>query len=122
MGLIKVAQMLGDVVAGNAQLRVLNPLVGEGLRDVSSRFALPLQSAAMSSSSGGVSSFGYSGTIVHILLQHALIESRLSSVSPLFTLKRRAFAWHVMAHPSSWYEPVIEFISDSLRCFYTRLV
>ena len=52
--------------APNAQLRSLNLHVGSTLRGVAC--ALPVQLAAVTIGSGGVSSFGYSGTIAHAVL------------------------------------------------------
>ena len=67
-GLLKLALGLrAGEAAPHAQLRALNPHVGETLGGVAC--ALPVQSgAAVDGSSGGVSSFGYSGTIAHVML------------------------------------------------------
>ena len=56
--------------APNAQLRLLNPHLGSTLRCVSC--ALPVQLSRLSADArhGGVSSFGYSGTIAHLSLIH----------------------------------------------------
>merc|ERR1712091_533710 len=68
-GLLKLALGLRvREAAPNAQLRLLNPHVGDTLRGVTG--ALPVQFAAMAIGSGAVSSFGYSGTIAHAVLRH----------------------------------------------------
>lgn len=53
-------------IAGNSQLRTLNPMVRERAAGAA-RFVL--QSMVSGGDSIGVSSFGYSGTIAHIMLQ-----------------------------------------------------
>ena len=68
-GLLRLALALGRAAAApNAQLRVVNPHVGDALRGVAC--ALPTQLATLSvgAEAGGVSSFGYSGTIAHAVL------------------------------------------------------
>ena len=69
-GLLKLALGLRACeAAANAQLRSLNPHVGDTLRSVVG--APPVQLAALvggGKMAGGVSSFGYSGTIVHAML------------------------------------------------------
>eukprot|EP00966_Prymnesium_polylepis_P018634 428953-Prymnesium_polylepis.1 len=61
----------------NPQLRVLNPHIGSALR--SAKVVLPSQRAVLVSASapvGGVSSFGYSGTIAHAALVSAWGDGR----------------------------------------------
>ena len=78
---------------GNAQLRVLNPFVGERLRDVMSRFMLPAQGADTCGAAGGVSSFGYSGTIAHtVLRRNASGQLLLPERAPLF-FRCRSIPW-----------------------------
>ncbi|KAL1522525.1 hypothetical protein AB1Y20_017512 [Prymnesium parvum] len=62
---------------GNCHLRTINPLIDERLRGQSSLgYALPTQNTQLAemgtsfSMAGGVSSFGYSGTIAHCILRH----------------------------------------------------
>jgi len=68
VGLVALAvSLMRQSAPPNAQLRVLNPHVGAATRDVSC--VLPAQlSLASSGAAGGVSSFGYGGTIAHALL------------------------------------------------------
>jgi acyl transferase domain-containing protein len=73
VGLLKLDITLGcAMVAPNAQLRVLNPHVGGALRGAACR--LPTQPSGMEKGcehvrrAGGVSSFGYAGTIAHAVL------------------------------------------------------
>ena len=70
VGLLKVRQQIvASAAAGNALLRTLNPLVVERLDGISSPFLLHTQHGAASGRVGGVSSFGYSGTIAHAVLR-----------------------------------------------------
>lgn len=83
--------------ASNAQLRRLNPHVAGSLRDVSCM--LPLMSSRWLAKAriGGVSSFGYSGTIAHVLLIcHATCCTTLSK--PL-QYRRRSFELLNATHP-----------------------
>ena len=50
---------------------------------------------------GGVSSFGYSGTIAHALLQSTSSEAAASAVGggAVLRFRRRAFLWSEPAHP-----------------------
>lgn len=96
--------------APNAQLRVLNPHVASRLR--SAPLMLPTQPVVLPSESvgatgkavraGGVSSFGYSGTIVHAVLEsvqpHATVAAQgalpaTATTRPPLTYRRRSFPW-----------------------------
>jgi acyl transferase domain-containing protein/NADPH:quinone reductase-like Zn-dependent oxidoreductase len=85
----------------NAQLRALNPHVdGCQLR---ARSLLSVQASALPrhemSTCGGVSSFGFSGTIAHAVLCHAGSNSAPSaSVVPL-AYRRHNFRWRDLPHP-----------------------
>ena len=98
-GLLKLAVGLwrGEA-APNAQLRSLNPHVGGTLRGV--RCALPVQLSRLAANGhhGGVSSFGYSGTIAHAGLSHARETCIQPSLLPLL-YRRRAFPWRGSPHP-----------------------
>ena len=94
-GLLKMALGLqrGDA-APNAQLRVLNPHVGNALQSV--ECALPVQlvsSMADVYRQGGVSSFGYSGTIANEVMQFVSAEELLSPISAPLTYRRRVYPW-----------------------------
>jgi acyl transferase domain-containing protein len=78
--------------APNAQLRLLNPHVGAALRGVAC--ALPTSLAPLPSGdrTGGVSSFGYSGTIAHALLQ-ATADRGMPVAAEKLVYRRRHFPW-----------------------------
>ena len=98
VGLLQGQQMLGGSVAsGNAQLRALNPLVGARLGgSVSNGFLLLTQGNA-SREACGVSSFGYSGTIGHVVLgthaPHVVVPALRCSCA----YRRRAYWWREAA-------------------------
>jgi len=101
-GLLKLAAgMLKKVSAANAQLRALNPMVSSAFRDVSCSLAVqPGGLAGDAPAHGGVSSFGYSGTIVHaILCQGSTSVPSLCTSLRVTGSKRRAFLWQNHAHP-----------------------
>ena len=84
-------QLMSADVSPNAQLRLLNPHVGSTLLSQSD-CVLPLHtgiaSAGKAEALGGVSSFGYSGTIAHAVLHRAV------GAASEFTRPARAFVWH----------------------------
>ena len=62
-------QLQANTVAGNAQLRAVNPLVLDRLGTDVGRFLLPNQEGlSITALLSGLSSFGYSGTIAHALM------------------------------------------------------
>ena len=79
----------------NAQLRALNPRVDSTLRGVSCALPVQLAGLAFEAQVGGVSSFGYSGTIAHAVLRHAMgtCNGRCSPTGPAPTCRRSAFPW-----------------------------
>ena len=96
-GLLKLALGLkSSEAAPNAQLRLLNPHLRHTLRYGAS--ALQVQSAALAidgSGGGGVSSFGYSGTIVHAILG---IEHQLSRTLALSLAEGAVLDAEMIAH------------------------
>ena len=102
--LVLAAGLSRGLAVPNAQLRRLNPRVGEALQG-GAACALPTGLVAMKRSGegllvGGVSSFGYSGTIAHALLQSAPhIASSVVGGGAAVRFRRRAFAWAEPTHP-----------------------
>eukprot|EP00967_Tisochrysis_lutea_P079732 scaffold109212_cov37-Tisochrysis_lutea.AAC.1 len=92
---------------GNAQLRVMNPLVQQRAISMTREISLPLQLTAASGPRdqqhlSGVSSFGYSGTIVHAIYSVAISMAHLNKCNPSFVgsrllnlcYMRRRYTWH----------------------------
>ena len=83
----------------NAQLRLLNSHVSMVFVGLAAMLPLQLSSArpAIGSLSGGVSSFGYSGTIAHTTLRARRLSLAVSS--SIRTQQRRTFPWQLLVHP-----------------------
>ena len=99
-GLLKLAVGLrmGEA-APNAQLRLLNPHVGNTLGGVAG--ALPVQLAAVTMGSGGVSSFGYSGTIFHEVVCSRALHTPHRDSGPMSSIfyRRRSISLCVTTFP-----------------------
>jgi len=87
-----------SAVPPNAQLHVINPHVGASLRGVVC--ALPTGVAETGAGSGGVSSFGFSGTIVHMVLKDSDIGRISRPTGPLVKFRRHRFTWSTETSPS----------------------
>ena len=108
-GILHLAGCLGEGRASpNAQLRVLNPHILTNLapdeRCSMQVQARPLASSGMASkparvSLGGISSFGVSGTIAHIVLGHAWCSMPTAGGPLLY--KRQSFLWCTSAPPKT---------------------
>ena len=95
-GLLKLAVGLHErEAAPNAQLRLLNPHVSDTLHGVAGALAVQLAAVTRGSGgvpTGGVSSFGYSGTIAHAVLRRMPPCHKFGVVSSL-QYRRRTFPW-----------------------------
>ena len=99
-GLLKlsVGMKAGDA-APNARLRILNPLLYGHLDGTAGKLQTQLGCLVPSARAGGVSSFGYSGTIAHAVLTRAVEEGFAVEASEPLIYKRTAFPWVDPPHP-----------------------
>eukprot|EP00964_Phaeocystis_antarctica_P120620 scaffold84350_cov61-Phaeocystis_antarctica.AAC.1 len=88
--------MSQGVAPPNAQLRQLNSRVGAALRGMACALPTSLAPLPRGERIGGVSSFGYSGTIAHALLQSATsgVAAAVGGGAAL-RFRRRAFPWDI---------------------------
>ena len=99
-GALKLVMQLRDMsVSPNAQLRVLNPHVGGALRGVACGLSVQLAAAVTGAGSGGVSSFGYAGTIAHAVQRRAVAAEELALFQLPLAYCRHGFAWREPPHP-----------------------
>ena len=104
MGLSTLALRLArGSVSPNAQLRVANAHVNDALRGVQCCLPVQLGPGALGAEHAvaGVSSFGYSGTIVHAVLRASTLSSSPCPVGAALVYRRRAFPWRSSMHPLS---------------------
>jgi hypothetical protein len=98
-GLLKLALGLrAGEAAPNAQLRSLNPHVGGAIRGAACALLVQLAVLGPETWYGGVSSFGYSGTIVHGVLGR-LVRDTAHPPTTSLGYRRHAFRWRDPLHP-----------------------
>ena len=95
-GALKLLMQLQDAsMSPNAQLRVLNPHVGGGMRQM--RSVMPCQGARVTgapvSACGGLSSFGYAGTIAHVVLRQSPGDGAPTDSALPLIYRRGRFPW-----------------------------
>jgi hypothetical protein len=102
-GALKLLMQLRDSsLSPNAHLRTVNPHVGDTLRDCAA-CGLPTQvtrKPARTMCVGGISSFGYAGTIAHAVLRHVEGEVAVAALVPL-VYRRRNFPWREVSASSN---------------------
>jgi acyl transferase domain-containing protein/NADPH:quinone reductase-like Zn-dependent oxidoreductase/acyl carrier protein len=107
-GLLRLSLGLRQSVCPpNGQLHTINPHVQAALQNVACM--LPVQHSQapsceaqeVGSLAGGVSSFGYSGTIVHAVMQEDRADGAVSRLAPPArpSFTRRRFPWREPTHP-----------------------
>ena len=92
-----VTTLMARSGAPNGQLRVLNPQVSAHVLGQGAAL-LTQGSQTTSGVAGGVSSFGYSGTIAHAVLEAAPPSLSTSSPPPLVCARCR-YSWRAALHP-----------------------
>ena len=103
-GLLRLATGLASAESPpNAQLRVINEHVESALKGLSA--ALPTQLGGLlrapdrSGYVGGVSSFGYSGTIVHTVLESTPALTTAKGATAELGYVRKRYTWRETPHP-----------------------
>ena len=99
-GLLKLVLSLGEgAAAPNAQLHALNPHVEAALKQHKVTCALAAQKTPLPMAwlVGGVSSFGYSGTLVHAVLEHSLGGFKEAAPTAQRVYRRHVFLWRPSA-------------------------
>ena len=105
LGLLTLGHVLEQrASAVNAQLRALNTLLQDPVSELGA--SMPEQGLVLRSkrSVGSVSSFGYSGTIAHAVLWHAIVGGEIAPMLPPVVYRRRAVHW-CQGRPGSSGEP-----------------
>ena len=101
LGLLNVSRSLShQALSANAQLRILNRLLPRLLASSEVGLLLPAQGVEDHGPQGvgGVSSFGYSGTIAHAVLSDEGIAQRTDLPWLLLIYNRRIFPWRDVHH------------------------
>ena len=99
-GLLKLVVGLSHAEsAPNAQLNVLNPHITHSQRIANVGWPRELASFGQGAYTGGVSSFGYSGTIAHTVLRRMLVMGDGPEPRSQAEFKRRSFVWCEPQHP-----------------------
>lgn len=121
-GLVKLALSLQSCwAAPNAQLRVLNPILAMTLSAVPCALAVQLSVPTEEDASrrcGGVSSFGYNGTIAHSALR---ASSAAKVVDGVIRLRQSLLAFRCLSFP--WHETIPGPLAPSFEnlCSLSRL-
>ena len=121
-GALKLLPQLHEhVLPPNAHLRHLNPHVSTALRGsafcaLQTQVGAVLERAGHGSDAGGVSSFGYSGTIAHAVLcaRDASIRVHAYTWCAPFTYRRHSFAWRAVSCAQLF--PIGYYSSSFVRC------
>ena len=104
LGVTKLLLQFDHVATlANRQLRTLNPLVLSSVTSLRAGARLPTQTLGAARRfedfCGGVSSFGYSGTIGHTVLRHVTIDCGHCAPRVLLVYNRTSFVWREAPHP-----------------------
>ena len=103
-GALTLLVKLRGVTSPNAHLRALNPHIGGTLRSARSCTLATLTGGLWMTEdtqdvSGGVSSFGFSGTIAHTVLRHFGHQAPQTPAPSLLLYRRCSFPWREATHP-----------------------
>ena len=99
-GLLGLLSLRAGEGAPSAQLRHLNVHIGDAIRDVPCVLSTQFETVATDKTAAGVSSFGYAGTIVHVVMRQKAAREQAGVPLAPAAYRCRSFGW--LAAHKNW--------------------